>query len=1283
MRVAAKSVLQQIGGRTPALAVLTAVACVVLFGAGRAAAFDEYKFVGSIADGLLAHPTKLAVDDATGNVLVVDSGHSKVQVWGAGGLSSSHLLDFGVGPLSRPYGIAIDQDSGDVYASNAAANEQQRIFIEGAESGTYTLTFEGQTTAPIAFDAGAATIQAALAALSTVGTGNVQVEDGGFVTFGGALAETNLGAISGDAGGLTSSPDATAAVTVQPIQEGGKDKLLRFQPDDRQSPTAYAVDPSFPSPPQGSDATTGEIGSFASPLAVDPVSGDLLVADTGNNFVERFDSSGVFVSSFDGSATEGGAFQNLFDLVVGDDGTTYVLDATGPFNPVGPEMTGTSRVELLDSSGDSLGAVPNVEGRLTKARSLGFGVASGSLIALEQKPYAPPASAHVYRDQAPYQDLAYQENGGFPFSFQSGGVGVAIDDSSAASSGRIYGLRDEGRFNLVATPGIEVFDRLKLPDLTIGSVTDVGGTTAHLAGAVDPIRGSSWSVHFEYRKVGDGGEWTSTSTEERSEAISEGEPPRAVEAELSGLVPNVAYEAKVVASNEEGSHESATTTFSTSAIAPGAVTGGATDRTASGATLRGSVTPFGASTHYHFEYGTTTAYGFQAPAGHEAVAGKGQAPLLVAQNVTGLQPETTYHYRLVAENEAGQTPGDDRTFATTAGAGGALDRAYELVSPVAKNGSNVKPQLGMQGSLDGNVLTYLTTTEIGLSETATFLPRYVAHRTADGWINHAPDPPQAATVGSLSLTPIKVTVGVSEDGTKAVVLSSRALAPGSVEGDGNIYLRDVASGAYTTIATTENHGWFRDEVYLNESLFAGGTPSFDHVLLLGAGVSLIPGAPNRALYDFSGGQLNVVSRDEDGQPVAGSGVGTADHDKFVISPDGSRILFSSPEGVYLRSEGTSLPLSRSRSSAEPGVVRTGVVAGSDRKLEKIYFASHDLTDDSISGELSLYSYDVSTDALSLLTPLGNELYVAYLQVSERGESVFFITQASLTPDAGPEDFHPNIYVWRAGKVMLIAKLNTEYDSFGVGATRGWWASPNGRYFTFLSASTITDYNPISSACQDFSLSENGSCLELYRYDTVEEDLLCVSCRPDGQLPTSSASIGFSFAEVGSKAFSRAVTDEGRVFFSSQEQLVDGDSNGTWDVYEFDGEQNRLISTGQGTGSIIGEVSKDGRDVFFTTQDRLVAVDTDDSVDVYDARVGGGIASQSKGPPAPICSHEDCHLAPLAPMGPPSGSESAEGRGNVRSRPRHRCRKGHKAQKVHGKRRCVRRHGNHNNRRQGR
>jgi hypothetical protein len=98
------------------------------------------------------------------------------------------------------------------------------------------------------------------------------------------------------------------------------------------------------------------------------------------------------------------------------------------------------------------------------------------------------------------------------------------------------------------------------------------------------------------------------------------------------------------------------------ASAPGATTGAATDVGSDSATLNGVVNPNKEDTAYHFEYGTTTSYGSVTPDG---VVG-GNAGKDVSATVTGLAPNTTYHYRLVATNPSGSDQGADMTFTTAA-----------------------------------------------------------------------------------------------------------------------------------------------------------------------------------------------------------------------------------------------------------------------------------------------------------------------------------------------------------------------------------------------------------------------------------------------------------------------------------------------------------------------------------------------------------------------------------------------------------------------------------------
>lgn len=100
--------------------------------------------------------------------------------------------------------------------SAAAANEIQTLTPSGTISGgTYRLTFEGQQTAALAYNANAAAIQAALEALSTIGEGNVKVTGGpissGVVTieFQGDLAKMDVGALTVQSS-LTGSTPAVA-----------------------------------------------------------------------------------------------------------------------------------------------------------------------------------------------------------------------------------------------------------------------------------------------------------------------------------------------------------------------------------------------------------------------------------------------------------------------------------------------------------------------------------------------------------------------------------------------------------------------------------------------------------------------------------------------------------------------------------------------------------------------------------------------------------------------------------------------------------------------------------------------------------------------------------------------------------------------------------------------------------------------------------------------------------------------------------------------------------------
>jgi hypothetical protein len=103
-------------------------------------------------------------------------------------------------------------------------------------------------------------------------------------------------------------------------------------------------------------------------------------------------------------------------------------------------------------------------------------------------------------------------------------------------------------------------------------------------------------------------------------------------------------------------------TASAQAAVPTATTGNANNITQTSAKLHGTVKPNNENTTWHFEFGTTTAYGTNTPEQGPIPPGAGNTS--ASADVGSLAPGTVYHYRLVATNASGSIPGKDRTFTT-------------------------------------------------------------------------------------------------------------------------------------------------------------------------------------------------------------------------------------------------------------------------------------------------------------------------------------------------------------------------------------------------------------------------------------------------------------------------------------------------------------------------------------------------------------------------------------------------------------------------------------------
>lgn len=135
-----------------------------------------------------------------------------------------------------PFAVTVSIGSGN--------NEIQVVTLGGtaATGGTFTLTFDGQTTAGIAYNASAAAFETAFEALSTVGAGNGTVTGTGpwTIEFTGTLAGTNVSLVTIDVTGLTGGVNEVQTIS-SPSSPTGGTFTLRFGTQTT-APIAYNAD---------------------------------------------------------------------------------------------------------------------------------------------------------------------------------------------------------------------------------------------------------------------------------------------------------------------------------------------------------------------------------------------------------------------------------------------------------------------------------------------------------------------------------------------------------------------------------------------------------------------------------------------------------------------------------------------------------------------------------------------------------------------------------------------------------------------------------------------------------------------------------------------------------------------------------------------------------------------------------------------------------------------------------------------------------------------------------
>ena len=269
------------------------------------------------------------------------------------------------------------------------------------------------------------------------------------------------------------------------------------------------------------------------------------------------------------------------------------------------------------------------------------------------------------------------------------------------------------------------------------------------------------------------------------------------------------------------------------------------------ATLKAQINPnYWDTTTFYLEYGTEPCEAggcAQQPLAPGAKLGSGPVKRDVTSPgvvLTSLQPATTYHYRFVAKTVFGPgeevevrglggTPGTDGSEATfttapllqpvdscpanqafrTGPAANLPDcRAYEMVSPVDKNGGDIATLLDVTGyearldqaAVGGDAFTYSSFRSFPGAEGAPYSNQYLAKRGNDGWQSESLQGPVTENFYGSAIAESDLKA-FSPDLCQSWLVPAGELAgvPGTVAGFPNLYRRDNCPKGYEALTLTQ------------------------------------------------------------------------------------------------------------------------------------------------------------------------------------------------------------------------------------------------------------------------------------------------------------------------------------------------------------------------------------------------------------------------------------------------------------------------------------------------
>jgi hypothetical protein len=861
-------------------------------------------------------------------------------------------------------------------------------------------------------------------------------------------------------------------------------------------------------------------------------------------------------------------------------------------------------------------------------------------------------------------------------------AGITIDSSNHY----LYIADAAGRKIRVLGPGAI------LPEVEIRPVSDIANTMATLNGKVGTQSVALTDCRFEYVTeaafeatgfvdLSSGG---SASCTPAADSIPLDFDTHSVSGTATGLIANTDYRARLVAANASASSFSSDVEFTTSSR-PIVETTGAPIRSATSAQLGGRLDPRNAATSYFFEYGDQGSCDASPCAKTEPqLAGSGHFVELVSEEVGGLQPGTTYHYRLVAENGNLDGPafGADTTVTTRTSdaplSHGRLpgptgsDRAWELVSSPENGGNPVEGADVI--SDDGSRVVWGLGGGSPITEVGGFT-YLLSERRSSGWRNVPAYPTRDNLAGSnwhapsgrrdlSKFTALNYTIA-SEFALFRMIPGSPGVMLHSVPTEAQFTGFDLSSedGSRTLMSTNNDAA---DPLHPTpddvSNIFDVTTPGSPRLASLLPG-DVVPTCGTEQTLSSVPTPYNV-----NGAPVSSSHMISADGELLFFMSRGDNCTGSAQ--LYMRDFGAEETTQISRAPVSGPSCGAGFIKSFP---DAVFFWSKSrlVAEDTEPNECSnattdgdVYRYDLGDGSLGCVTCVvaeadvlvpGNQAWK--ILISEDGSRLYFNSNNSLLPGA------------REGGVY---RLDTErgdlayVGSPGVEVSVNDPVTPDGSVLFF--GSDAPSLNALGAG------QGNAGTAQIYRYDDNDRSLVCVSCPQDGSAPR-----GEALVQSGNGAFNTApISDDGVFAFTTPTPLVSVDQNTAGsgqslfrgsDVYEWRDGRLLLVTdglsdwAGRDAAPTVKGMSPSGRDILFTVAAKYTPDALDDFLRLYDARIGGGFEFP---PPPPPCPLEVCQGTPNgAPEEQAPGTGTFSGVGSAPKSPAS-CRKG----KVRRKGRCV-------------